>query len=86
MVAQCSTPPSEPANSVICDKRDGSERSFDGIVVDLDASVIDEADQAFSARQGVSDQRAKLAFLTDQAEFCAQPLLECVGELCVPKT
>jgi hypothetical protein len=28
-------------------ERDGADRSFDGIVVDLDVAVIDEARQAF---------------------------------------
>src|SRR5713226_8961750 len=61
-------------------ERDGADRSFDGIVVNLDAPVLDEAGQAFPARQGVADRLGELAFLADQAEFCAQPLLECVGE------
>ena len=61
-------------------ERDGADRSFDGIVVDLDAPVLDEAGQTFPARQGVADRLGELAFLADQAEFCAQPLLECIGE------
>ena len=61
-------------------ERDGADRSFDGIVIDLDAAVVDEAGQAFPSRQGVADRLGELAFLADQAKFRAQPLLECVGE------
>src|SRR5713226_8712552 len=61
-------------------ERDGADGSFDGIVIDLDAAIVDEAGQAFPARQGVADRLGELAFLADQAEFCAQPLLECSGE------
>ena len=52
-------------------ERDGADRSFDGIVVDLDAPVLDEAGQTFPARQGVADRLGELALLADQAEFCA---------------
>lgn len=57
-------------------ERDRADGALDGVVVEFDAAVIDEARQALPARQGVADGRGKLAFLADQAEFCAQPRLE----------
>ena len=54
-------------------KRDRADGAFDGVVVELDAAVIDEARQAFPARQGVPDGLGELALLTDQGKFCPQP-------------
>lgn len=68
-MAQCSAPPSEPANSAFL----RLDRSFDRVVVQFDAAVVDEARQAFPARQGIADGLGELALLTDQGEFCAQP-------------
>jgi hypothetical protein len=50
-----------------------ADAALDGVVVEFDAAIIDEARQALPARQGVADGRGELAFLADQAEFCAQP-------------
>ena len=50
-------------------KRDGTDRAFDGVVVELDAAIIDEARQPFPARQGVPDGLGKLALLADQSKF-----------------
>jgi hypothetical protein len=54
-------------------ERDRADGVLDGVVVEFDAAVIDEARQALPARQGTTDGLGKLAFLADQAEFCAQP-------------
>ena len=61
-------------------ERDRADRALDGIVVELDAAIVDEARQAFPTRERIADGLGELALLTDQAEFCAQPLLECIGE------
>jgi hypothetical protein len=61
-------------------ERDRADGALDGVVVEFDATVIDEARQAFPARQGIADGRSKLAFLADQAEFCAQSRLEPVDQ------
>src|SRR3981189_947921 len=61
-------------------ERDRADGALDGVVVELDAAVIDEARQALPARQGITDGFSKLAFLADQAEFCAQPRLESVDQ------
>jgi hypothetical protein len=52
-------------------ERDRADGALDGVVVELDAAVIDEARQALPARQGITDGLGKIAFLADQAEFCA---------------
>ena len=57
-------------------ERDRADGALDSIVVEFDAAIINEARQALPARQGLADGRGKLAFLADQAEFCAQPRLE----------
>ena len=54
-------------------ERDGADGAFDGIVVELDAAIVDEARQAFPARQGVADGFGEFALLTDQSKFCPQP-------------
>ena len=59
-----------------CDRTDGA---FDGIVVELDAAIIDEARQALPTRESIADGVGELALLTNQTEFCAQPTLECIG-------
>jgi hypothetical protein len=46
-------------------ERDRAHRTFDGVVVELDAAVIDEARQAFPARQGIADDLSKFALLAD---------------------
>ena len=56
--------------------RSWADGALDGVVVEFDAAVFDEARQALPARQGVSDGLGKLAFLADQTEFYAQPRLE----------
>jgi hypothetical protein len=61
-------------------ERDRADGALDGVVVELDAAIVDEARQALPARQGIADGRSKLAFLADQAEFCAQPWLDRVGQ------
>jgi hypothetical protein len=57
-------------------ERNRADGALDGIVVEFDATVIDEARQALPARQSVADGLCKFAFLADQTEFYAQPRLE----------
>lgn len=59
--------------SVFAVERDGADGAFDGVVVELDAAIVDEARQAFPARQRVADGFGKFALLADQAKFCPQP-------------
>src|SRR5271170_8172572 len=54
-------------------ERDGANGTFDGVVVELDATIVDEARQPLPARQGVTDGLGKFALLTDQSKFCLQP-------------
>ena len=62
--------------SIFPGKRDGADGAFDGIVVELDATIVDEARQTFPARQGVADGFGEFALLTDQSKFCPQPRFE----------
>ena len=39
-----------------------SDRSFDRVVVEFDAAIVDEARQAFPTRQGVTDGFGSLLF------------------------
>lgn len=61
-------------------ERDGTDGAFDGIVVELDTTIVDKARQAFPARQGVADSFGEFALLTDQAKFCPQPRLKGIDE------
>src|SRR5882757_9674430 len=61
-------------------QRDRADGPFDGVVVELDAAVVEEPGEALPARQGVADGLAELALLADQPEFCAQPWLQCVDQ------
>jgi hypothetical protein len=80
-VAQCSAPPSEPANKAFFRlSAIGRMEPLDGVVVELNATVINEARQSLTARQGIADCYSKLAFLADQAELCAQPRFERVDQ------
>src|SRR6185437_5937851 len=60
-----------------CDRSDGS---FDNVVVEFDAAVIDEERQAVPSRQGISDRHGQFALLADQRELCAKPWLERVDQ------
>ena len=50
---------------VLSVERDRADGSFDGVVVELDAAIVDEARQAFPTRQGVTDGFGEFALLTD---------------------
>lgn len=59
-------------------ERDRADKSLDGVVVELDAAVVDEARQPLPARQRVSDSFCELGLLTDQSEPGAEPGFELV--------
>ena len=63
---------------VLAVQRNRSDRSFDHVAIDLDAAVIEEADQAVPARQGIADRLGELGLLTDQTELGAKPGFEVV--------
>src|SRR5271166_5091990 len=71
--------------SIQCDRTD---RPFHDVAVDLDAAVIEEADQAIPARQGIADRLRELGLLANQAELGAKPGFEVVDDrpaLLLPK-
>jgi hypothetical protein len=47
---------------------DGTDRAFDGVGVDLDPAVVDEAGQALPAGEGVTDGLGEFALLADGLE------------------
>jgi hypothetical protein len=53
-----------------------ADGAFDGIGVDLDATVIKEETKPGPAREGIADCLCELCFLADQRELFAQPRLE----------
>src|SRR5579883_1254400 len=57
-------------------ERDGTDRALDHVGVDFDAAIIDEAREAFPARQGVADRFGQFDLLTDRRKLFAQPGLE----------
>ena len=61
---------------VLAVERNGSDRTFDGVGVDLDPTVIEEPGEAFPARECVADRLRELALLADERELCAQPRFE----------
>ena len=58
--------------------RDAAHAALRGIVGQADAAIVDEARQAFPARQGVADGFGEFALLTDKTEFCPQPGFESI--------
>ena len=59
--------------SVQCDRADGA---LDDVGVDLNASIIEEAREAFPARECIADRLGQLCLLADQQKFFTQPGLE----------
>ena len=53
-----------------------SDLIFDGVCVQLEGAVLEEADQASPVRQGVADVLGQLGFLRDARELSFQPRLE----------
>jgi hypothetical protein len=61
---------------VLARQRQGADGAFDGVVVDLDATVGEEQGQARPARQGVADGLGQLGLLADGLQPGAQPGLQ----------
>jgi hypothetical protein len=49
-------------------------------VVDLDAAIVDEADQACPAREGVADRFGKFRLLADELQLGTQPRVQVVDD------
>ena len=61
---------------VLAIERDGPDRTFDRVGVDLNATVVKESGETFPARERVADRLGELALLADERELCPQPGLE----------
>jgi hypothetical protein len=57
---------------VLATELDAADRSFDRVVVEFDAAVIDEARQPPPARERVADSVGKLDLLADESQLGAQ--------------
>jgi hypothetical protein len=66
--------------SILPVERDGADGAFDGVVIKLDAAIVDKARQAFRVRQSVADSFGEFALLTDQSKFCPQPRFKGIDE------
>ena len=65
--------PVEPREQrVLSVERDRADGAFDGVVVEFDAAIVDEARQAFPARQGVTDSPRSLRIFADHLSETAQ--------------
>ena len=72
---------------VLAIEGDGPDGTLDGVGVDLDAAVIEEARQAEPTAQGVADRTGDRRFLRDSGELNFQPSLEAVEDrLCLVLT
>lgn len=61
---------------ILAVERDRADRAFDGVAVDLDAAIVEEARQAIPARERVAYRLGKFCLLADQAKLLAQPCFE----------
>ena len=69
---------------VLAVERDRADGAFDHVAVDLDAAVVEEAGQAFPARERVADRLGELGLLADQSELLAQPGFEAGDDRAAP--
>src|SRR5690606_32260356 len=58
-----------------------TDRALDGVGIDLDAAIVEEAGEPFPARERVADRLGELGLLADQAKLLAQPGLK-LGDDC----
>lgn len=68
--------------AIECDRPDGS---LDDVVVDLDATVVEEAVEALPAREGIANGRSELGLLTDDPGRFPQPWLQRGGNGAAPR-
>ena len=81
IVAQCSPPPSEPANKAFFLFKAMGRMLRSTILESISMlAIVDEARQAFPAGQHVTDRFGELCFLADESELCAQPRLQRINE------
>lgn len=81
-MAQCSPTPSEPANNafLLAVERDRANGALDHVGIDLDASVFDEADEPWPARERIADRLGKRALLRDRGELGFEPGLQAIDQ------
>src|SRR5262249_23756078 len=56
-------------------QRHGSDRPFDGVVVEIDAAVVQEAAKGWPAGEGVADRLGKAATARDATKLFLEPWL-----------
>src|SRR5438034_8290875 len=73
-VAHRAPPPSEPANRwFLRPKRDGSDRTFNRIVVEVDTAIVQETAEGWPAGEGVADCLGETAAARDAAKLHLEP-------------
>src|SRR6266436_7574419 len=65
---------------VLAPKRDGSDRAFDGIVVELDTAVVQEMTEGRPAGKGVTDRVGQTPAARNATELRLEPRLHCLDE------
>src|SRR5437588_9550657 len=58
---------------VLAPKRDGSDRAFDRIVVELDTAIVQEAAQRWPAREGILDRSGEAAAARNATKLRLEP-------------
>jgi hypothetical protein len=65
---------------VLAPQRDGSDRAFDGIVVELDTAVVQEMTEGRPAGKGVTDRVGQTPAARNATELRLEPRLHCLDE------
>ena len=80
-VAQRAAPPSEPTKKmVLAAKRDRADRSFDLVVVELDASLIEEPAEGAPTGECIADRLGQAAAGRNAAELRLKPDLHGIDQ------
>jgi hypothetical protein len=80
MVAHRTPPPSEPANRRFLPERDRRDGTLDGVIVELDATVIEEAGEGRPAGERVADGLGEGAGGWNAAKLDLEPRLHHLDE------
>src|SRR5436190_24368129 len=62
---------------VLTPQRDGSDRAFDGIVVELDTAIVEEMTEGRPAGKGVTDRAGEIPAARNATKLRLEPRLHC---------
>jgi len=66
--------------SIFAVEGERTDGALDGVVVVIDAAIVEEADEAVPARERVADRLAETAFGTDLSAACFEEPVEIVDD------